>query len=223
MAAVRFILVHSPLVGPATWRWVAEALRSSGHDVAMPDLRGAAITGAPHAVVRAALQLRAKRPTVLVGHSGAGFVLPSIAAGLDPPVRRLVFVDAGVPPCEGEATPSADFIEQLRSLAPDGSLPKWSTWWGESVMENLVPDAARRAEIEAEMPAVPLAFFETAMPLPVGWCEGPGAFVLLSEPYRRDADTARSLGWPVVEDIGNHLDIVNDPESLARDLVALAR
>jgi len=222
MAAVRFMLVHSPLVGPATWRWVAEALRSSGHDVAVPDLRGAALTGAPHAVVRAALQLGAQRPTVLVGHSGAGFVLPSIAAGLVPPVRRLVFVDAGVPPCEGEATPSADFVEQLRSLASDGSLPKWSTWWGERVMENLVPDAARRAEIEAEMPAVPLAFFETAMPLPVGWCEGPGAFVLLSEAYRRDADTARSLGWPVVEDLGNHLDIVNDPESLARDLVALA-
>ncbi|HEX6568225.1 MAG TPA: alpha/beta hydrolase [Acidimicrobiales bacterium] len=220
---MRFMLVHSPLVGPATWQWVAEALRSSGHDVAVPDLREAAITGAPHAVVRAALQLTAKEPTVLVGHSGAGSLLPSIAAGFDSPVRRLVFVDAGVPPCEGEATTRAEFLEQLRSLAPDGTLPKWSTWWGESVMENLVPDGARRALIEAEMPEVPLAFFETPMPLPVGWCEGPGTFLLLSEPYRRDADTARSLGWPVVEDIGNHLDIVNDPERLARDLVGLAR
>jgi hypothetical protein len=40
---------------------------------------------------------------------------------------RLVFVDAGVPPCEGEATTSAEFLEHLRSLAPDGTLPKWST------------------------------------------------------------------------------------------------
>jgi pimeloyl-ACP methyl ester carboxylesterase len=216
------MLVHSPLVGPATWQWVAEALRSAGHDVAVPDLREAAIAGAPHAVVRAALELTAKEPTVVVGHSGAGFFLPSIAAGLDSPVRRLVFVDAGVPPCQGEATTGAEFLEQLRSLAADVTLPKWSTWWGEGVMENLVPDGARRAEIEVEMPQVPLAFFETPIPLPVGWCEDPGAFVLLSEPYRRDADTARSLGWPVVEDLGNHLDIVNDPESLARDLVGLA-
>jgi pimeloyl-ACP methyl ester carboxylesterase len=148
LAAVRFMLVHSPLVGPATWQWVAEALRSSGHDVAVSDLREAAISGAPRAVVRAALQLTAEVPTILVGHSGAGFFLPSIAAGFNSPVRRLVFVDAGVPPCEGEAT--------------------------------------------------------------------------TSEPYRRDADTARSLGWPVMEDLGNHLDIVNEPESLARDLVGLA-
>jgi len=216
------MLVHSPLVGPATWQWVAEALRSSGHDVAVPDLREAAISGAPRAVVRAALQLTAEVPTILVGHSGAGFFLPSIAAGFDSPVRRLVFVDAGVPPCEGEATTSVEFLEQIRALAADGTLPKWSTWWGESVMENLVPDGARRAEIEVEMPEVPIAFFETPTPLPVGWCEGPGAFLLLSEPYRRDADTARSLGWPVMEDLGNHLDIVNDPESLARDLVGLA-
>ena len=78
---MRFMLVHSPLVGPTTWQWVAEALQPSGHDVAVPGLRGAAITGAPRAVVRAALQLTGKEPTVLVGHSGAGFFLPSIAAG----------------------------------------------------------------------------------------------------------------------------------------------
>jgi hypothetical protein len=112
--------------------------------------------------------------------------------GLDSPVRRLVFVDAGVPPCEDEATTSAEFLEHLRSLAPDGALPKWSTWWGERVVETLVPDGARRAVIEAKMPQVPLVFFESPMPVPVGWCEGPGAFVLLSEPYRRDANTARS-------------------------------
>jgi hypothetical protein len=190
--------------------------------VAVPDLREAAIRGAPRAVIEAALQLPWKAPTVLAGHSGAGFFLPSIAAGLDAPVHRVVFVDAGLPPCEGEATASAEFVEQLRSLARDGTLPEWSSWWGDSVMEALVPDGARRAVIEAEMPRVPLAFFETPTALPVGWCAGPNALLLLSEPYRRDADTARSLGWPVVEDLGSHLDIVNNPESLARRLVALA-
>jgi hypothetical protein len=42
---MRFVLIPSPLVGPATWRWVAEALTSAGHDVAVPDLRRAAMTG----------------------------------------------------------------------------------------------------------------------------------------------------------------------------------
>jgi flavin-binding protein dodecin len=50
---------------------VAEALRSPGHDVAVPYLRKAAARGEPRAVVHAALQLRAKEPTVLLGHCGA--------------------------------------------------------------------------------------------------------------------------------------------------------
>lgn len=124
---MRFMLVHSPLVGPTTRQWVAKALQSSGHDVAVPDLRGAATTGAPRAVVRAALQLTGKEPTVLVGHRWRR-ILPALDR-CRPRLTsaRLVFVDAGVPPCEGEATTSAEFLEHLRSLAPDGTLPKWST------------------------------------------------------------------------------------------------
>ena len=94
---MRFVLLHSPLVGPATWRWVAEALRASGHHVAVPDLRRAA----------------------------------------------------------------------------------------------------------------------------VGWCGTPACFLLLSHAYRRDADRASTLGWPVIEHLGTHLDIVNHPKPLARHLVEI--
>jgi pimeloyl-ACP methyl ester carboxylesterase len=215
--------VHSPLVGPATWRWVAEALRSSGHDVTVPDLTEAAATGEPNGLIGAALPPGATEPLVIVGHSGAGFFLPSIAAGLESPARGLVFVDAGIPPAEGEATAGADFLDRLRSLATDGVLPKWSTWWGEGVMEMLVPDDAHRAEIEAEMPEIPLALYESPITVPIGWRNIPGAFMLLSEPYHQEAQSARSLGWPVIERIGAHLDIVNDPDSIARNLVELAR
>jgi pimeloyl-ACP methyl ester carboxylesterase len=219
---VTFLLVHSPLVGPATWRWVAEALRSSGHDATVPDLTEAAATGDPKALISAALPPRATEPLVIVGHSGAGFFLPSIAAGLESPTRRLVFVDAGIPPDEGEATAGADFLDRLRSLATDGVLPKWSTWWGEGVMEMLVPDDAHRAEIEAEMPEIPLALYESPVTMPFGWRNIPGAFMLLSEPYHQDAQRASSLGWRVIERLGAHLDIVNNPDAIARNLVELA-
>jgi hypothetical protein len=57
---------------------------------------------------------------------------------------------------------------------------------------------------------------------PVGWCGTSAGFLLLSDAYRRrDADRASSLGWPVIEHLGNHLDIVNHPEALARHLVEL--
>jgi pimeloyl-ACP methyl ester carboxylesterase len=220
---VRFLLVHSPLVGPATWRWVAEALRSSGHEVTVPDLTEAAATGAPDALISAAIPAQAAETLVIVGHSGAGFFLPSIAAGLEAPARGLVFVDASIPPGEGEATAGADVLDRLRSLATDGVLPMWSTWWGEGVMETLVPDDARRAEIEVEMPEIPLALYESPIILPTGWRNTPGAFILLSEPYHQEAQTATSLGWPVIERLGAHLDIVNDPESIARNIVQLVR
>src|SRR5688500_16898946 len=109
---MRFLLVHSPVVGPATWRWVAEARTSEGHEVAVPGFRTAAATGHPQAVVSAAVASTPSDEAVVVGHSGAGFFLPSIAARLPSPARRIVFVDAGIPPCEGVATASADFLER---------------------------------------------------------------------------------------------------------------
>ena len=213
---VRFVLVHSPLVGPGTWRWVAEDLVEAGHEVAVPDLRAAAATGDPAAVVSAAVAVVGDAPVVIAGHSGAGSLLPSIAAGAE---AQLVFVDAGVPPCSGPVGANAEFLEQLRSLSIGGVLPKWSTWWGEGAMEGLVPDEARRRQVVDELPQIPLAFYESSFTAPAGWCQMPASFVLLSEAYRADVDTARSRGWPVVERLGNHLDIVNRPSAVTSAIV----
>lgn len=221
---MQFLLVHSPLVGPSAWHWVAEVLAAAGHDVAVPDLRAAAVTGQPRALVTAVVAaIPAEWSTpFLVGHSGAGFFLPSVAERLGSRPIQNVFVDAGLPPCEGRATAGGDFLERLRVLAVDGVLPKWSTWWGEGVMEMLVPDAGRRTPLEAEMPEIPLAFYELPVEVPVGWCDTPASFLLLSESYRHDADRARGLGWPTIERLGSHLDIVNAADPIARSLIELA-
>lgn len=114
-------------------------------------------------------------------------------------------------------------LDRLRSLSVDGALPRWSTWWGDTLMRTLVPDDVRRADVEAEMLEVPLAFYESAVDLPSGWDQGRGAYVLLSEAYRDDALRARSLGWPLIERLGGHLDIVNDPDAIARAVIELTR
>jgi hypothetical protein len=214
---MQFALFHSPLVGPATWRWVAGSLVATGHDVAVPDLRDAAVTGDPDVMIAAAATAIPRRwsTPVLVGHSGFGSILPSVAQRLGGHPLRIVFVDAGLPPCEGSATPSADSVDHLRQLAVDGVLPKWSTWWGEGVMEMLLPAVDRRVELEAEMPEIPLAFFEAPFDVPEGWCQARGSFLLLSERYRDDAERARSLRWPTIERLGGHLDIANDPDRIA--------
>jgi hypothetical protein len=65
-------------------------------------------------------------------------------------------------------------------------------------MEMLVPDDDRRAPLEAEMPEIPLAFYESPIEVPIGWYDTSGSFLLLSESYSGDADRARALGWPTM-------------------------
>jgi len=221
---VTFLLVHSPVVGPATWRWVGDALRAAGETVIVPDLVEAAISGDPmrFAARAASAASTGDEDVVVVGHSGAGCLLPRIADLMSPRPRLIVFVDAGVPPCDGDVLVGGTFLGTLQSLAVDGRLPPWSRWWGDDAMERLVDVPERRAAIEAELPIAPLAFYETSIAMPFGWCGTPCAYVLLSPSYRDDAVTASVRGWPVVERLGRHLDMANDELSIASILIHLA-
>ncbi len=57
---------------------------------------------------------------------------------------------------------------------------------------------------------------------PAGRCDTAASFLAPSESYRADAERARTLGWPTIERIGNHLDIVNDADSVAGTIIDLA-
>jgi len=217
--AAAIVLIHSPLVGPATWGWVAEELVARGRQVTVPSLVGAAAAGNWEAYVEAAAApARAVDDgVVLVGHSGAGPLLPLVAAATGRRPERLVFVDAGIPPARGTmALVPDEAAAQLRGLARDGVLPPWSEWFGPEAMVELVPDPERRRVVAAEMPRLPLWAFETRLTLPDAWpAAANGACILLSEPYRRDAERARTQGWPVVELLGAHLDLVARPADVA--------
>jgi hypothetical protein len=218
-----FTLVHSPLVGPLTWSRVGDALRRRGHEVAVPSLVPAARRGSWSACVAAAVRgaCTGAAPRVLVGHSGAGPLLPVIARRLSPAPTRLVFVDAALPP-EHDRAPLVPepFLDHLRALAVDGRLPKWSEWFGPDALVALVPDAALREAIVAELPELPLAYFDARVPMPVGWSKAEVTYVLLSHPYRDDAAAAAARGWTVVELLGTHLDIVTRPDEIVDALEA---
>ena len=219
---MRFVLLHSPVVGPSTWRWVAEALRTAGNEVVVPDLVAAATAGDPVRWAETAVRSAGSGDAILVGHSGAGALLPLVAAGLATRPRLTVFVDAGLPPCHGSFTAGGEFLGNLRELSMDGLLPRWSRWWEPGVLESLIPDDDRRAAVEAELPEIPLRFYESTIEAPQGWCSRSGAYVLLSEGYQADADTAARLGWPVVTRLGQHLDIVGDAEAIAAILLEIS-
>jgi len=43
-------------------------------------------------------------------------------------------------------------------MATDGWLPTWSRWFGLDTMRELAPDERLRADLEAEMPRLPLSY-----------------------------------------------------------------
>src|SRR5690348_11665632 len=119
------VLVHSPLVGPFTWSLVAEYLRKRDIETLVPMLTDVEGTDAPywqqHAeAVRHALEsVPETRPLILVGHSGAGPLLPAIYQATRHPTAKYIFVDAGLPHggksrlAEMEEN-SPDFAHELR-------------------------------------------------------------------------------------------------------------
>src|SRR5260370_1784911 len=96
--AARLLLVHSPLVGPATWDLVAAELAGRGCEVGVPDLTGTVTAGPPYCLHQAQVIARSAsgRPAILIGHSGAGPLLAAVGA-ITGQVRGYIFVDARLP------------------------------------------------------------------------------------------------------------------------------
>ncbi len=224
------MLVHSPLVGPETWQPVARLLRDRGYDVLAPSLAG--VFDGPAPFYRAigdsvARQVQPSGPTaVLVAHSGAGAVLPSVAGALvhnGTAVRGAIFVDALLPGpgswFEGAPPPLA---AKLRDMANDGRLPPWNEWFPEAMIANLIPDAAMRAEFVAGIPRLPLAYFAEQPPEVTIWPVSHLAYVRLSDAYREQAAAARADGWQQVVDADlDHIAPYTRPGAVA-DLIEQA-
>jgi len=203
------VLVHSPLLGPRSWARVARLL--PGVDV--PDLRPLVATAPPSWTALRAAATELPTGAIIVGHSGAGALLPMIGAACD--ASALVFVDAGIPPPNGAFAIGTEFRSFLDSIAIGGVLPAWPDWWGDDALLELVPDAADRHELD-DAPRLPLAFYDEPVAVPDGWGETPWGYVRLSAAYDEDAAEARRRGWPVVRVAGTHLDLLTGPAEVAR-------
>ncbi|WP_459718251.1 alpha/beta fold hydrolase [Actinophytocola sp. KF-1] len=221
---VTAVLVHSPFLGPASLRPLADALASLGHPAVLLDLRPSVVAPPVHQVLLGAFADAMSEepldgPVVLIGHSGAGPLLPAFADSLEDDVAGLVFVDAGLP-TPGRSwrdTVPASLYAELRALSREGQLPRWQRWFDPDPLEALVTDPELRAEIADEAPEVPIAFLKEERP-EVEWA-GPAGFVLLSEPYEEDAAAAEAQGWPVRRLATHHLAPATDPDPVARAIL----
>ena len=114
----RWLLIHPPLLGPAVLRPLTDELRGRGQQVATPDLRAAVdpARGWPERWTA----LAARAAAEVVGFSGAGVVLPSVAAAVR--ASRVVWVDAVVPVRSGATTTGAEIRSLVAPLIRGGRI-----------------------------------------------------------------------------------------------------
>ena len=214
-------LLPSPLLGPAVWQPVADALTARGRRaiaVAPPlvsprsweDILSALLSALPE-----------DEDLVLVPHSNAGLYVPSLVA--ERRVAASVFVDALLPGGSGTvAVTSAAFLDVLRDKADaDGLLPPWTAWWEEADVVGLFPDDAVRRRVEQEQQRLPLSYFEGSLPVQRGWDGGPGAYLAFGDTYAEDRSAAARRGWPVTTLPGRHLHMLVDPVRVADEVLRL--
>lgn len=151
----RFLLLHGAWLGAWCWESVARELRSSGHEVLVPDLPGHGLDQTPAGAISLQSYVNAVGPfvrgqsqkTVLVGHSMAGIVLSSPAEQTPDAISSLIFVAAYLlPPGESIASVSAIATDSLvgPNMVPASD---WSTVSikPEALQEIFAADAPRDA------------------------------------------------------------------------------
>jgi hypothetical protein len=220
----KFFLLHSPVVGPTTWKWVSEELQGIGHEVKILTISpSATFRGWEGVVEEVVAQVTTGDDAIFVAHSGAGPLLPTIVDRLNARGSSMVFVDAGLPAIATNTPlmPEA-FLKQLSAIAEEGLLPPWSTWFGPNVIDTLIPDSIRRELIEFELPRIPLSYFYGSVPPIQRWPADRNGYVLLSDSYLDDAEEARRRGWPVVALLGKHLDLVSKAPNVALAVVQVS-
>lgn len=215
---MRAVLLHSPLVGPSTMSALAEAFDRFRWNTAVIDST-AALQSPSSFLQRTIEQITWPQP-LLIGHSGAGAFLPTLAARTH--AVAAVFVDAVLPPANAPFRPTPAFVEFIDTLPTvDGHLPKWSEWWPAGTIEELVSDGNARDAVLADMPTVKRSFYDHQLEVPANWSNQPCCYLQLSPAYADECDRAVQWDWPTHRLDGRHLDIIERADVVALQVVEL--
>ena len=230
MEVATLVLLHSPLVRSSTWGELPSRLRERGYDVVVVDV--ADDDEPPYAatyVARAAQQVTAAAPSPpigLVGHSGAGPLLPQLGFAQRAARRRVgayVFLDATLPRAGSTRldllrAEDGDLAHRLRADLGRGVLVP--TWTDQDLAASGLTTAQRADVLSAVRPRG-LAFFEEPLPHPDDWPDAPCGYLQTSRAYDPAARVAGLRGFAVTRAEGGHFAALAAPAQLAGSLADL--
>jgi len=226
-----YVLVHSPLAGGLTWTLVAQEMLVQGLNALVPHLSDQAAAKQPfwkqhvESILPTLSQIPAGHSVTLVGHSGAGPLLPVIAQALDQPIKAYLFVDASLPR-DGASRlalmkrEDPAWAEQLQQALQQGQ--QYPTWT-EDDLRDIVPNAALRRDLVAEIKPRSLSFFSEPIPVFAGWPDAPCTYLKFSAPYNRVAAQARQAGWLVRHMDAGHFHMLVDPEAVTEVIMEIMK
>jgi pimeloyl-ACP methyl ester carboxylesterase len=216
------VLIPSPFLGPAVWRPVAACLAARGVRAMTPPPPAQSVTSPADVVDRLDAVLPAQEELVVVPHSNAGLYAPEIAARRA--VRGFVFVDAVLPPSQGSMPVARTGLVDLLAgkATADGLLPRWTEWWPEEDVAALFPSPEVRAAVEAEQPRLPATYLTSRVDVPAGWDDVPSTYLAFGDTYAQETDEAAARGWQVFRMAGDHLHMLQDPDTVARAITQAA-
>jgi hypothetical protein len=158
---------------------------------------------------------------VLVGHSGAGPLLPAIRQFLHHPVAAYVFVDAGIP------IDSFSRLDLMKSEDPEWASQfeeqllngqRYPTWSSDD-LRDIVPNEDLREKLVSEIKPRSLSFFTEPIPVIDTWPDAPCAYMKLSTAYNKVTEKVRKAGWPIYELNAGHFHMLVNPSMVAELLI----
>jgi hypothetical protein len=226
-----YVLLHSPLTGPVAWGQLPTRLRKHGYDVIVINVQDD--DEAPFAeryVTSAAGQISVADPalpTVFVAHSGAGPLLPAVAANLPAawrPPGGYILLDAGIPrtgqPSRLDLVHEEDdnFAVVFRDSLDAGA--RFPTWMVDE-LADVVPSRDDRIDLVRSLRPRGRDFFTEPLPAFDVWPDAPCGYLRTSAAYDYWLRTAEESGWPVVHlDLG-HFPALANPEATLDALLEL--
>ncbi|MEZ5410567.1 MAG: hypothetical protein R2761_21250 [Acidimicrobiales bacterium] len=227
----RWYFLPNPLLGPSSWRAVADELTDGGDVCLIADPPMTTTADDDHVTPWLRHVVSPPVPTdglpvVVVAHSGACLRAPmAVRWLLDAgwPVSAMICVDGRFPDGTAFTEHRPEFAHMLDGMVrPDDYLPPWPRWWG-SLVEGLVVDPAARDQVFAEAPPIPRRWFDQACPVPELPPSVGRAFLCFGPGYLESGERANREGWLSYRLAGDHLHQVVAPGPVAATLMGMVR